>query len=521
MNYVFAASSGSSFNGDISNWNTSSVTTMSYMFNSATSFNGNISNWDVSNVAIMNNMLSNSAFNGNISDWDTLSATSMRYMFSGSTDFDQDLGSWNVSGVTDMTGMFNAVTLSLENYDSLLIGWDNLSSLWDTVTFDAGDSQYCLGNDSKQNIIGNYSWDITDGGLNCSSFNNAPNNVTPILLSTDGLNLTTSDLNCSGVISDNDGDDMNVSVRWYKDSVLNLTISYNNNYANGTEFSAILDSGNASKGEDWNCSVRVYDGVDYSCWGNSSELEILNSLPTVSLVAASDWNSTTNRSLEFSWTGDDTDGDSMTYEINISEHLFAGAKFCNDDRSDNSLGSESYVPSGDLLCLHDNGYYYNWSVRANDGVGWGSWSSVRHLNVTAEVDVNLSVDDISFGSLGLGDIENTSDNSPGPFVLDNDGNVVINVSINSSQLWNTQSSDSSYYQFKVDNVTGEEGAFSWLLSIVSWFDMPITGEVIAVGELNYSDGDDSVETDIRLEVPSGEAPGVKSATIIFTGELAE
>ena len=40
----------SSFNGDISNWDTSSVTSMSLMFKDASSFNGDISNWDTSSV---------------------------------------------------------------------------------------------------------------------------------------------------------------------------------------------------------------------------------------------------------------------------------------------------------------------------------------------------------------------------------------------------------------------------------------------------------------------------------------
>ena len=46
----------SSFNGDISNWDTSSVTSMSYMFYGASNFNGDISNWDTSSVTSMSNM---------------------------------------------------------------------------------------------------------------------------------------------------------------------------------------------------------------------------------------------------------------------------------------------------------------------------------------------------------------------------------------------------------------------------------------------------------------------------------
>ena len=40
----------SAFNQDISAWDTSNVTNMSYMFSSANVFNQDISSWDVSNV---------------------------------------------------------------------------------------------------------------------------------------------------------------------------------------------------------------------------------------------------------------------------------------------------------------------------------------------------------------------------------------------------------------------------------------------------------------------------------------
>merc|ERR1719460_859085 len=49
-------SSASSFNGDLSKWDVSSVTTMGGMFFAAPSFNGDIAKWDVSRVTDMSNM---------------------------------------------------------------------------------------------------------------------------------------------------------------------------------------------------------------------------------------------------------------------------------------------------------------------------------------------------------------------------------------------------------------------------------------------------------------------------------
>ncbi|MFT6334584.1 MAG: hypothetical protein ACJATI_001324 [Halioglobus sp.] len=60
------------FAGDLSNWDVSSVTDMSYMFHNAASFNSDIQSWDASSVENMNKM------------------------FGDATLFDQELGNWSM-----------------------------------------------------------------------------------------------------------------------------------------------------------------------------------------------------------------------------------------------------------------------------------------------------------------------------------------------------------------------------------------------------------------------------------------
>ena len=97
-----------SFNQDISMWDTSNVIEMSGMFQEATSFNQDISMWDTSNVTDMNYMFYNTlAFNQDISSWNVSNVTSMSGMFSYAMAFNQPLNSWNVRNVTDMDYMFN------------------------------------------------------------------------------------------------------------------------------------------------------------------------------------------------------------------------------------------------------------------------------------------------------------------------------------------------------------------------------------------------------------------------------
>jgi len=104
-------SGATSFNQDISGWNTSSVTDMSNMFNGATAFNQSLNGWDTSNVTTMNYMFGfAAAFNKSISNWNTSKVTDMSQMFGFAGSFNQPIGNWNTANVTNMFAMFNQAT---------------------------------------------------------------------------------------------------------------------------------------------------------------------------------------------------------------------------------------------------------------------------------------------------------------------------------------------------------------------------------------------------------------------------
>lgn len=66
-----------------------------------------------------------SNFNEDISNWDTSQVTDMSYMFQGATNFNQDISTWNVSKVTDVSYMFNNAASFNQNLKSWQIknGW--------------------------------------------------------------------------------------------------------------------------------------------------------------------------------------------------------------------------------------------------------------------------------------------------------------------------------------------------------------------------------------------------------------
>lgn len=150
------------FNQDIGNWDTSKVENMSRMFMYCMyHFNQDISRWDTSKVKNMSGMFESAAFNRDISRWDTSSVETMNRMF-WNGDFNQDISKWDVSSVKDMTQMFG--DYSVQNYDKLLNGWSK-KQLQKNVTFSTFSKYSSDSQAARQNIIDNYKWIITDGGI--------------------------------------------------------------------------------------------------------------------------------------------------------------------------------------------------------------------------------------------------------------------------------------------------------------------------------------------------------------------
>jgi autotransporter-associated beta strand protein/surface protein len=113
-----------SFNGDVSSWDTSSVTTMARMFQRAFVFDQPIGAWDTSNVTDMESMFSEAeAFNQPIGSWDVSNVTGMRGLLFDASAFDQPIGSWDTSNVTTMQQMFSNASV----FNQPIGSWDTSS----------------------------------------------------------------------------------------------------------------------------------------------------------------------------------------------------------------------------------------------------------------------------------------------------------------------------------------------------------------------------------------------------------
>jgi surface protein len=160
------------FNQPLNNWNTAAVTDMYGVFVGDGAFNQPLNNWNTAAVTNMAYLFSYSGFNQDISMWDVSHVWTMERMFDGDTAFNQDISAWNVGSLTWAGGFggdaeWRPINLSTQYYDNILNAWDD--NVMSGVTIGFGVSQYsAAGLEARNRLTTLYGWSITDGGCDGS-----------------------------------------------------------------------------------------------------------------------------------------------------------------------------------------------------------------------------------------------------------------------------------------------------------------------------------------------------------------
>jgi surface protein len=68
------------------------------------------------------------AFNQDISSWNVSKVSTMSYMFYNAHAFNQDIDSWDISSLTNAAGMFKGTSMTVDNMDNTLRGWAKLDT---------------------------------------------------------------------------------------------------------------------------------------------------------------------------------------------------------------------------------------------------------------------------------------------------------------------------------------------------------------------------------------------------------
>jgi hypothetical protein len=286
-----------------------------------------------------------------------------------------------------------------------------------------------------------------------------------------------------------------------------LTTGISSNTAN-------ISSSQLSVGQNWTLQCIADDLLANSTGLNSSVTTIQPRIPEkVTLKNPTNNNYTIHeRRPLFEWY---TTNSTTQYQINITSSTGCGGNYYQNV----TAPTLNFTPTNEL-CVDTEGpnTHYDWQVRACGDDGCGNWSDSWNFSIEPYVVITIVNNSVDLGSLTLGETKNTTQGTPGPFVLQNDGNVqadLINASSEQS-LWTSVGLGTIYYQMK-SRASSEVNSFNLTSSITSWTNVG-SSNVSLIKQLNYSDAADSAYVDVQVTVPGDEPPGAKQSSLIFSWE---
>jgi hypothetical protein len=295
----------------------------------------------------------------------------------------------------------------------------------------------------------------------------------------------------------------NASGSW--DNVTNST-------ASGTTYDLVIN-----KSPVWpkkSISYRWYANDTAGNWNSSRTRSflLLNTPPSNVTLDRPDNNSAiTNRTPNFNWTAaTDTDNESATYTLLIERVS------CSDINNDcftdllniTGLNSTNYT----LVQPLDVDSVYNWTVQAFDGENYSTFAARDNFTVDSLNAISLNVSTTNFGELNLGILDNTSDDSPVPITVSNEGNIIVNLSLYANQsLWLREPLNTTFFRFMAGNET--TGAFNWSGSVTTFTNVTSYAQDF-IKQLDWNRSKNIAEIELEVTSPTDEPDG-KKETFVF------
>ena len=272
----------------------------------------------------------------------------------------------------------------------------------------------------------------------------------------------------------------------------------------------ILVSQETNKGDYWSAAATPSDVYDDGLTKSSNEVYIQNGIPVVPTLIYPVNETIEDRYPAFNWTTiTDEDGDPITYEINVTSPSGLNCFGFTDTNL-----SDSNKTSTTELCTnldYSTGSYF-WNVRACDPLICGAWSDTALFNVTSVQAISIISNNVSFGAIERNESNNTLSNNPQPLIVQNDGNIRLNISSRATtNLFNTYPNlNDSSFQFEAG--VNESNSFNEINSATSWLN--VTNEsTILVSTLNYLNSSDDARIDLNVTIPYFEPAGAKQTTL--------
>ncbi|MHA2032846.1 MAG: hypothetical protein ACW99Q_26050, partial [Candidatus Kariarchaeaceae archaeon] len=215
-----------------------------------------------------------------------------------------------------------AITITPKTNDDLTADWifadadgDAENNSWITLWYKNGILQNTYDNQTtipssatSKGEVWNYTLQVYDSENYSILYASSSTTIINTVPTATGLSLTTNPTTTDDLVAnwtyndvDNDPEDGNWIILWYKNSVLQPNLND----------SVLILAGNTTKNQVWFFTIQVFDGENYSNSYVSPTIQVLNTAPTASNYQVTQ-NPKTSDNLDATWDYTDIDGDTQS-----------------------------------------------------------------------------------------------------------------------------------------------------------------------------------------------------------------
>lgn len=226
------------------------------------------------------------------------------------------------------------------------------------------------------------------------------------------------------------------------------------------------------------------------------------------------------RSPSFAWNNSydrvNNTGMARNYTLQISANLAFTQIIINVTNINETAGNTTHNLSDNLA----TGTWY-WRVQAfqTNTSAYSRFSKTFNFTILSVVSCSLNPNSVDFGGIGLNVSRDTLTDNPRSLVVRNSGNLLQNISINASSLWQDSGAQnpSRFYQWKItDNTTN-----SFTAANTTTFLNMSTAPQQTIQNLRYANStftQPAARIELNITSPEKEPPGFKKSNITVTCE---
>ncbi len=302
--------------------------------------------------------------------------------------------------------------------------------------------------------------------------------------------------------------------KWYLNNILNSS-GTTSSFTQGLNSNIInITNTQLSVGQNWTLECQANDTQITSNKMNSSTITIQPLIPAIPTIISPTNNNymVRDRQPTFIWTTS-TPELVTWYEINLTSNHCAAI---HTNQTNIQSNGGNYTPAVELYLQTEctGNSYYNWTIRACNVQACSNKSAIYNFSIEPYLAITLLNNNVTFQTLLPDETLNTTNNTPAPFIFQNDGNTIadLTTTIINQSMWTSAPLGSIYMQLMAQE--NETGAIDNQNSQTTWINAQTTNNNL-IKELNYKDLQDSTKIHIKITVPNQEPGGRKNTYITF------